>query len=168
MAIDSIKKTKELTLVALMAALALIFSYIEVLIPFSMGIPGVKLGIANIVIIVVLYMLGARYALTVNVVRVLIAGLLFTGLFGALYSLAGALLSFIVMGLLKRTEIFSIVGVSIAGGVAHNLGQLLVAAFLISNIKIFIYFPILIFSGVASGIVIGIISSLILKKLSRA
>ena len=156
---------KKMTMTALLAALALIFSYIEVLIPFSPGIPGIKLGIANLVIIISLYYLGPKYALSVNLVRILIAGLLFNGLFSALYSLAGALLSFTVMVLLRKTGIFSITGVSIAGGVSHNMGQLLVAAFLIDSLKIFAYFPVLIFSGIISGAVIGIISYLILKRL---
>lgn len=164
---NSLNNTKKITMSALMAALALIFSYIEVLIPFSIGIPGIKLGIANLVIIIALYYLGARYAFTINVIRVLIAGLLFNGLFGALYSLSGAITSMLIMMLLKRTSLFSIVGVSMAGGVAHNLGQILVAAFLISNIRIFIYFPVLIISGVVSGTIIGILSHLILQKLPK-
>ena len=162
---NNIPDTKKITISALMAALALIFSYIEVIIPFNPGIPGIKLGIANLVIIVALYYLGAKYAFTVNLVRVLIAGLLFTGFFGAAYSLAGALLSFAVMIFLKRTKLFSVVGISMAGGVAHNLGQLLVAAFLIANTKIFLYFPVLIFSGMISGAAIGVLSYLILKRL---
>ena len=149
----------------LLAALALIFSYIEVLIPFNIGVPGVKLGIANLVIIVVLYKLDWKYAMGVNIVRVIVAGLLFTGAFGALYSLAGALLSMVVMALLKRTDLFSVTGVSIAGGVTHNLGQILVASFLVSDLRMFIYFPVLIFSGIASGAIIGILSWLILKRL---
>lgn len=164
---NSINHTKKITMAALMAALALIFSYIEVLIPFSVGVPGIKLGIANLVIIVSLYYLGAGYAFIVNVVRILIAGLLFNGLFGAVYSLAGALVSFAVMVLLKRTKIFSVTGVSMAGGVAHNLGQILVAAFLVSNIKVFVYFPVLVISGVISGAVIGVLAYLILRKLPQ-
>lgn len=159
--------TKKITIAALMAALALIFSYIEVLIPFNPAIPGIKLGIANLVILIALYYLGAKYALIVNLVRVLVAGLLFNGLFGAAYSLAGALVSFLVMVLLKKTNIFSVTGVSMAGGVAHNFGQILVAAFLVSNMKIFVYFPVLIISGVVSGAVIGIIAYLILKRLPQ-
>lgn len=154
-----------MTMCALLAALALIFSYIEVLIPFNPGIPGIKLGIANLVIIIALYYLGPKYALTVNLVRICIAGLLFNGLFGALYSLSGGLLSWVVMVLLKKTGVFSVTGVSMAGGVAHNLGQLLTAAFIVSNIKVFIYFPVLIFSGLICGTLIGILSYLILKKL---
>ena len=159
--------TKKITIAALMAALALIFSYVEVLIPFNIGIPGIKLGIANIVIIIVLYYLGPKYAITVNVVRVLIAGLLFNGLFGALYSLAGAVVSFIVMIALKKTNIFSVVGVSMAGGVAHNLGQILIAAILVANLKIFLYFPVLIISGVITGAIIGILAGLMLRKLPK-
>lgn len=164
---NNFSKTKKTTIAALLAALALIFSYIEVLIPFSIGIPGVKLGIANIVIIIALYYLGAGYAVTVNILRVLIAGLLFNGLFGALYSLAGALVSFAVMILLKRTNAFSVTGVSMAGGVAHNLGQILVAALLISHTGIFAYFPVLISSGIITGTIIGIISHIILKKMPK-
>lgn len=165
---NNIPDTKKITISALMAALALIFSYIEVIIPFNPGIPGIKLGIANLVIIIALYYLGSKYAFTVNLVRVLIAGLLFTGFFGAAYSLAGALLSFAVMIFLKRTKLFSVVGISMAGGVAHNLGQLLVAAFLIANTKIFLYFPVLIFSGMISGAAIGVLSYLILKRFPTA
>ena len=148
-----------------MATLALIFSYIEVLIPFTVGIPGIKLGVANIVIIIALYYLGPRYAITVNVIRVLIAGLLFNGMFGAFYSLAGAVVSFIVMIALKKTNLFSVVGISMAGGVAHNLGQIVVATILVSNLKMFLYFPVLIISGVITGAIIGILAGLILKKL---
>ena len=151
-----------------MAALALIFSYIEVLIPFNFGIPGIKLGIANLVIIVALYYLGTRYALLINIIRILIGGLLFSGVFGMLYSMAGALLSMLVMVLVKKCGLFSVTGVSMAGGVAHNLGQLLVAAFLVSNLKIFVYFPVLVISGVVSGAVIGILAYLVLKKLPAA
>lgn len=157
--------TKKLTMTALLAALALIFSYIEVLIPFSPAIPGIKLGIANLVVIVALYHMGLKYAITINVVRIFIAGLLFSGVFGIIYSLAGAILSMTVMVLLKKTGLFSVTGVSMAGGVAHNLGQILAAAFLVSNLSIFIYFPVLIFSGLISGALIGIVAYIILKRL---
>lgn len=157
--------TKKLTMTALLAALALIFSYIEVLIPFSPAIPGIKLGIANLAVIVALYHMGLKYAITINVVRIFIAGLLFSGVFGIIYSLAGAILSMTVMVLLKKTGLFSVTGVSMAGGVAHNLGQILAAAFLVSNLSIFIYFPVLIFSGLISGALIGIVAYIILERL---
>ncbi len=161
---NSAKKTAA---AGLMTALALIFSYIEVLIPFNFGIPGIKLGIANLVVIIALYRMGCRYAFGINIVRVLVAGLLFSGLFGAVYSLAGALMSFAVMVLAKKAEIFSVTGVSMAGGVAHNLGQILVATALVENIRIFVYFPVLIFSGVASGAIIGIISYFMLRRIPK-
>ena len=156
---------KPIAIAGLLAALALIFSYVEILFPVFIAVPGVKLGIANVVIIIALYYLNGRYALAINVVRVLIAGLLFTGAFGMLYSLAGALLSLGTMVLLKRTYRFSVTGVSIAGGVTHNLGQILVAAVVVGNIKVFVYFPVLIISGVISGAVIGVVAQLILLRL---
>lgn len=155
----------KVALSAMMSALALIFSYVEAIIPFSFGIPGIKLGIANLVILASLYVLGGRHTLVINVLRILIAGLLFNGFFGAMYSLAGGILSFFVMLLLKKTGLFSPIGVSMAGGVAHNLGQLLVAAAIVENMKLFFYFPVLLFSGMASGILIGILTHLILRKL---
>ena len=108
-----------------------------------------------------------RYALTINLIRILLAGLLFNGLFGALYSLAGGLLSLLVMGGLKKTGLFSIVGVSMAGGVAHNMGQLLVAAAIVSNLRMFLYFPILMFSGLITGILIGFAACIIREKLPK-
>ena len=159
------RSNHSIAIAGLLAAVALIFSYVEILFPVFIAVPGVKLGIANIVIIIALYYLDGRYALAINVVRVFIAGLLFSGVFGILYSLAGALLSLCTMVLLKRTERFSVTGVSIAGGVTHNLGQILVAAVVVGNIKVFVYFPVLIISGVISGAVIGVLAQLILLRL---
>ena len=151
--------------VALMSSLALIFSYIEAIIPYSPAVPGIKLGLANIVTVIALYKFGRRDALAVSVIRIVIAGLLFNGLFGMLYSLAGAILSLLGMIWLKKTDLFSVVGVSMAAGVLHNLGQLLVASALIEDLRIFFYFPVLLFSGIAAGILVGIASAYILKVL---
>ena len=148
-----------------MASLALIFSYVEAIIPYNPGIPGVKLGIANIVTVIALYKYGWKDAAAVSVIRIVIAGLLFNGMFGMLYALAGALVSFVGMAVLKKTKIFSIAGVSMAGGVLHNLGQLLVAAALIEDLRIFFYFPVLLFSGIISGIAIGIAATMVLRVL---
>ncbi len=153
---------------AILAALAMIFSYIEATIPFHVGIPGVKLGITNLVIIITLYRLGFKYAIIVNIVRILVVGFLFTGVFGILYAMSGGLISLAVMGILKKSGAFSVIGVSLAGGVFHNLGQILMAAFIVSNAKIFVYFPLLIFSGLISGTLIGILTSLIMSKLDKA
>ena len=167
-------RTRRLAYSALLAALALIFSYIEVLIPFNFGVPGVKLGIANLVVIIdlsVLFILqryGYRDAFAVSAVRILVIGFMFGNGFSIVYSLAGALLSFGAMLLTKKTGLFSVTGVSICGGVFHNLGQILVATFLVANLKMFAYFPVLIISGVISGAIIGILAHLILQRLAGA
>ena len=151
--------------VALMASLALIFSYVEAIIPYNPGIPGIKLGIANVVTVIALYKFGPKEAVCVSIIRIIIAGLLFNGVFGMLYSLAGAVLSLIGIVLLKKTGLFSVTGVSMAAGVLHNTGQLLVAAALIEDLRIFFYFPVLLFSGIAAGILVGIISQMVLRVL---
>lgn len=158
-------KSRRLALSAMLAALALIFSYVEALIPLPVPVPGIKLGIANLVIVIAIYKLGFRYAFTINCIRIIIAGLLFSGVFGMLYSFAGGVLSIVIMYLLYRTGLFSMVGVSMAGGVAHNLGQLLTASLIVSNIRMMSYFSILLFSGLISGILIGVIAALIYRRL---
>lgn len=163
-----IKKTSSSAIIAtaaVLAALALIFSYIEFLVPLSLGLPGIKLGLANIVIVVALYKLGSRTALLVNVTRILLAAALFGSIFSGLYSLAGGLLSFAAMAFLRRTGLFSTAGVSMAGGVFHNMGQLLIAALIVESYQIFYYFPLLLLAGLATGIVNGIIATLILRAL---
>ena len=130
---------RRIALTGLLAALALIFSYVEVLFPLNAGIPGIKLGLANLVPLVIMYRMDARYAFAANLIRVLLAGLLFSGLFAALYSLAGSCVSFLIMYLLKKTDRFSIIGVSMAGGVFHNLGQLAVAILLVSGPQLIHY-----------------------------
>ena len=159
------QRTNTVAITALMVALALIFSYVEAIIPYNPGIPGIKLGIANIVTLIALYKLSAKHAFAVSVIRVIIAGLLFNGLFAAVYSLAGAMLSLAGMTLLKATGKFSIAGVSMAGGVLHNMGQLAVAALLLSDTKIFFYFPVLLFSGMITGIIIGLGASVICQRI---
>ncbi|MBQ4650069.1 MAG: Gx transporter family protein [Firmicutes bacterium] len=158
---------RKLAFSAMFAALALIFSYVEVLIPVPVPIPGVKLGIANLVILIAIYRLGFRYAFTINCVRIVASGLLFSGVFGMIYSFAGGILSIIIMYLLYRTKLFSMVGVSMAGGVAHNLGQLATACLIVSNIKLMSYFAVLLFSGLISGILIGILAYHIEKRLPK-
>lgn len=156
---------RRVALTGMMASLALIFSYVEVLFPFNAGIPGVKLGLANLVPLIILYRLDARYAFAANLIRVILAGLLFSGLFAALYSLAGSLASFLVMYLLKKTRLFSVIGVSTAGGVFHNLGQLTVAMLAVSGPQLIHYMPVLIISGMIAGIIVGIGASILLDKI---
>ena len=156
---------KEITTIALLAALALIFSYVEAIIPYTPGIPGIKLGVANLVTVLALYKLSAKHAAAVNGVRIFFAGLLFSGVFGMLYSLAGATLSLLGMMLLKKTDLFSMAGVSMAGGVLHNIGQVLVAALLIADLRIVYYLPVLLLSGTLSGLAIGVAAQLIAARL---
>ena len=158
-------RTKKLALSAILAALAMILSYVEAMVPMPVPIPGIKLGLANLVILLAIYRLGFKYALAINCIRIFVTGLLFTGVFGILYSLAGGLLSLLVMYLLYRTEIFSMVGVSMAGGVAHNLGQLLTACLIMSNIRLMSYFAVLLFAGIGSGILMGIVAWLVCQRL---
>ena len=158
-------RTKKLALSAILAAMAMILSYIEALFPLPVPVPGIKLGLANLVILIAIYRLGFKYAFTINCVRIFTTGLLFTGLFGALYSFAGGVLSIIVMYALYRTNLFSMVGISMAGGVAHNLGQLITACIIMSNIKLMSYFAILLFAGMGSGILMGIVAYYVYGKL---
>ena len=148
-------------------ALALIFSYVETLIPMNFGIPGVKLGLANLIIVVALYKMSVKEAYVLSIVRVVLAGFIFANLFSILYSLAGGLLSLTVMALLKKSDRFSTIGISMAGGVFHNVGQLIMAIFVLESFNIAYYFPILMVSGVATGILIGIIANEMLKRLRK-
>lgn len=157
--------SKKIAHCALLAALAMIFSYIETLIPLNFGIPGMKLGIANLVIVVGLYLLQPREVLLISVVRILLAGFMFGSGMSIIYSLAGGFLSFAAMLFLKRREGFSVVGVSLLGGVAHNVGQLLVAAAVVENLKLFYYLPALLIAGLVTGILMGILAGRILRVL---
>ena len=158
-------KARRVALTGLLSALALIFSYVEVLVPFNAGVPGIKLGLANLVPLIIMYRMDARYAFAANLIRVLLAGLLFSGLFAALYSLAGSCASFLVMYLLKKAGLFSVIGVSMGGGVFHNLGQLLVAILLISGPQLIHYMPVLILSGMTAGIIVGIGAFILTERL---
>ncbi|MCD8105207.1 MAG: Gx transporter family protein [Lachnospiraceae bacterium] len=146
-------------------ALAMILSYVESLLPVFYGIPGVKLGLANSMSLVILYLAGVPEAFCVSVIRVVLSGFLFGNLFSIAYSLAGALLSLAVMALMKKSGVFSIAGVSMLGGISHNIGQLVIAMLLVENLNLLYYLPVLLLSGLVTGLVIGILSSEIRKRL---
>lgn len=152
---------------ALLIALALIFSYIEVLIPFNFGVPGFKLGLANLVILVALYILGPWYAIVINIMRVLLSAFLFSGVGSLMFALTGGTLSVLVMILLKKAGPFSTVGVSIGGAATHNIGQVLVAGLVISNMKIFLYLPLLLVAAVFTGTINGLVGAIIIKRLPK-
>lgn len=151
-------KTRKIAYRGVFLALALILSYVESLIPFYFGIPGVKLGLTNLIVVVMLYCTGTKEAFGVSVARILLAGFLFGNLFSILYSLAGGVLSFIVMCLLKKTGRFHVISVSVTGGISHNIGQLIAAAFVVETYDIFYYMPFLLIAGVATGFVIGMLA----------
>lgn len=155
----------DLALYAMLTSVALVASYIESLIPIPYPVYGMKIGLANIVIVWVLYSLEWKAAAVISVARVLLVGFLFGNLYSILFSLAGAGLSLVVMILLKKTKKFSIIGVSIAGGVCHNIGQIIVAMIVLENIRISFVLPFLIISGVIAGIAIGILGGLLFKKI---
>lgn len=161
------RKILSVAIYGLLLAVAFAFSFIEVLIPFNLGIPGVKLGLANLVVVVMLACLPWQGALTVSVLRILLSGLLFGGPSGMLYALAGGLCSFAVMALLLRCRHFSLFGVSMAGGLAHNFGQLAVAIWATQTARIVWYLPVLIISGVTTGALIGLAASLIIPRLPK-
>ena len=157
-------KTKRVALFGMLVALAFIFSYIEHMIPLPLP-TGVKLGAANIVILCALYFLGVKEAAAISLVRILLSGFAF-GISTVPYSLAGGILSLLVMTLLKRSKGFGIAGVSVAGSVCHNIGQTLVAMALLGN-KTAFYFPVLLLSGVIAGVLIGVVSALVVSKLKK-
>ena len=156
-------KSSKLARYGLLIALALALSWLESLLP-PLGVPGVKLGLPNLVIVFALYRLGPRDAWCLSIVRVLLASTLFGSGVSLAYSAAGAALSLAVMGLLKKTGKFSPVGVSVAGGVAHNAGQILVAMALLETARLAWYLPVLWISGTVAGVLIGIVSGELVKR----
>ncbi len=157
-------KTKKLVTLAVTVAVAMILSFVESRIPAFVAIPGVKVGLANIAVIFALYKLGWREAIAVSVVRVLLVALLFGSVVSLAYSIAGAVLSIFVMILLRKAGIFTEVAVSVAGGITHNVGQIIVAFLLLETGVVFYYLPFLLVSGVIAGIAVGVASALLVKK----
>lgn len=146
-------------------ALALIFSYVETLIPINFGVPGMKLGLANLVIVTALYKMELKEVYLLSVVRVVLSGFIFGNYFSIIYSLAGGLLSLTVMALLKKSGGFSVMGVSIGGGVFHNIGQVIVAMLVVETFSVAYYIPVLIVAGLITGMLIGITANEMIKRL---
>ena len=160
-------ETRKIARMGLLVALSMILSYVESLIPAFVAVPGVKVGLANIVVIFALYTLGPIEALIVSLLRVILSSFLFGSVLSLLYSLSGALLSLGGMILMKKLKIFSTTVVSVTGGVLHNVGQILVACLVLDTNVLIYYLPVLILSGVITGAVIGIIASLVIKRLEN-
>ena len=157
-------KASKLSLLALSVSLAMILSFVESQIPAFVAIPGVKIGLTNIVVIYSLYKLGWKYAVVISLVRVLLVGILFGNGVSLIYSLAGAVVSFAVMVLLMKLKVFSTAAVSVAGGVMHNMAQIGMACIIMETNLLTYYAPFLVLSGTLAGIAIGVISAIMLKR----
>lgn len=157
---------KRIALLGVLTSLAIVLSYLESLLPpIAAGLPGIKMGLPNIVIIFTLYRLGTREAIAVSAVRIICVALLFGSIVTLAYSIAGAALSLALMAILKRFEIFSTVGVSVSGGVCHNIGQIAVAVLLMERAEIALYLPVLLISGTVAGLIIGLAGHYLLRAL---
>nr|WP_297767660.1 Gx transporter family protein [uncultured Butyrivibrio sp.] len=160
-------RTKKITTIGILIALALILSYVESQIPAFVAIPGMKLGLTNIVVLTTLYILDVKSAMLINVIRIIIVAILFGSAMSFAFSFVGGMLSTIVMILLKKSGRMKIIGVSAAGGITHNVGQILTAMVLLGTKAIAWYLPVLWISGIFSGVVIGIIGGLVTARLGK-
>lgn len=165
--------TKRIAQLGFLLALALILAYVESLIPFSFGIPGIKLGLPNLIVVLLLCNEGdlfennVRDAFVINILRIIVSGFLFSNLYTILYALAGALFSFIAMLVGRRMRCFSVIGVSVLGGVFHNIGQIIVAMFVVETVYVGYYVPFLIAAGTVTGAVLGIAAMELMPYLTR-
>ena len=160
-------KAKNIAAFGVYVALAMIFSYIELQIPPLVAIPGIKLGLPNVVIIIALYKFGWKEAIVINVLRVLLVSVLFGTVLSLLYSVAGAILSLFVMIILKKSKIFSTVLVSVFGAISHNIEQITVAIFVLETSELLYYLPVLLITGTISGLLLGLIGATVVKKLDN-
>lgn len=166
----AVKKTltaRNIAMAGVLVALAFILSYVETLIPMNFGVPGIKPGLANIASMTALCVIDWRMAAAVSIVRVILSGLTFSGMSAMIYSLAGTALSLLTMIILKKTGRFSIPAVSVAGGVAHNIGQIIVACIVLGR-NVLYYLPVLIISGLAAGLLTGFITAGIVAARGRS
>lgn len=162
--------TKKIAKLSMLLSISVVLGLIESFIPIMNGtVPGIKLGLANIVIVFAIYELSFKDAIYISVLRVLLIGILRTGLFSIsfFFSLAGALLSIVFMYLAKEYTKMSIVGVSVVGSISHSIAQIIVACIFLSNINIVYYLPILLISSIVTGVIVGSISSKLVEYYSN-
>jgi heptaprenyl diphosphate synthase len=160
-------KTKKVAFLGMCIALSMILSFVESQIPPLAAVPGVKMGLPNIVMVFMLYKVGAKDTAIVSILRVILVGILFGTPLSMIYSLVGATLSLIGMILLKKTNLFAPVTVSVAGGILHNIGQIATACIVMETAQIAYYLPVLFISGTIAGILIGLTAAMILKRLDK-
>lgn len=159
---------KKTAYLGVLCAAAMILGYVESLFPVFVGVPGMKLGLPNLAIVIILYLYSWKEALLLSVVRVLGIGFLFGNAFSIAFSMAGAVISLLCMEIARRFLKLSCTGVSMVGGVSHNAGQILVAMAVVENQRVGYYFPILAVTGVVTGILIGLLSAELLKRIQKA
>lgn len=161
------KKAKTVAEYGVLIALAMVLSFVEMLIPNPIPVPGVKLGLANLVTIVGLYLIGIPGTVAVTVLRIVLVGLTFSNPFTMIYGLSGSLLSLLIMAVARKREWFSQIGISVLGGIAHNIGQLSFAALIVHTAGVFYYLPALLIAGTAAGAVIGLLGGIITERLQK-
>ena len=165
---NKLSTAKKVAYLGIFSSLAAIFSYVECLIPISIGgIPGIKPGIANLVSLIILCIDGLPAAIIIMTVRVILVGAMFGNLYSIIFSFTGGLISILMMAFLKKTDKFSIVGISAGGGAFHNIGQYVVAVITLDEIDLFYYLPLLIVAGLFFGIIIGFLSNEIIRRIFK-
>lgn len=161
------KNVQKMTLLGFLLAVSMILSYVESQIPFFFGVPGMKLGLPNMAVVMILYLYGWKEGLVVNVLRIVLTGFLFGNLSMILFSLSGAAASFVMMLVLKKTDLFDITGVSMGGGWAHNIGQILVAMFVVKTSGMLYYLPVLAVAGLVTGFLNAVIARQVIPRVAR-
>ena len=161
-------RSKTVAFIGACTALAMVLAYVEALLPpLFPAVPGIKMGLPNIVIVFLLYRRGPAVAAAVSLLRIVLVSLLFGNVMALMYSLAGGALSLAVMVLLRRLRAFSAVGVSVAGGVAHNIGQILTAMWLLETAELGYYLAVLTVTGTVAGVLVGLCGALLIKRIPQ-
>ena len=161
------KYIRQITTMGMLVALAMVLGFVETLIPINLGIPGMKLGLANIVVVIALFLFDVKTAVVVSILRIILIAMTFGNMSMMFYSIAGASLSLLSMIAVSKIKSFSLISVSIIGGIMHNVGQIICAAFVVRTNGVFTYLPVLIIAGLVSGALIGIVAGLILVRLTN-
>ena len=161
------KYIRQITTMGMLVALAMVLGFVETLIPINLGIPGMKLGLANIVVVIALFLFDIKTAVVVSILRIILIAMTFGNMSMMFYSIAGASLSLMSMIAVSKIKSFSLISVSIIGGIMHNVGQIICAAFVVRTNGVFTYLPVLIIAGLVSGALIGIVAGLISVRLTN-
>lgn len=161
------KYIRQITTMGMLVALAMVLGFVETLIPINLGIPGMKLGLANIVVVIALFLFDIKTAVVVSILRIILIAMTFGNMSMMFYSIAGASLSLLSMITISKIKSFSLISVSIVGGIMHNVGQIICAAFVVRTNGVFTYLPVLMIAGLVSGALIGIVAGLISVRLTN-